>query len=726
MIKELKLLHNAATNELDELLGSILESTDIQSIVEKLLSSEADDIIGDGVSVIDAIGMLITVAQYVETDTTMESIMIDDDYDKLQAKYESVTGKFISGTNGTSGSNRPVAHHRYPELRGSLDKVHFIRNDEIPKKDSRRSLESWLNTSINKCKFDMSKTIMLAHYYKFDGVSGVFECTGNNIDQVLTRKDTDENTGLIITHLFKDKTVNDLFGDIFDATSIGNSKLGIKVEILMKTDKFEEFKSLFVTKPPKNHRSAVSMITNTFEEELNPDWVNYLSIMPVQISSDIELDEDSFINGWYLVGKENGRYQYINASEQPALIRSSIEPFLDMVSEYNDYYISNSQSNNIPIDGVVWTILNGDMVETLGRSDNKNKYQVAYKFAAGVEKSKVTKVTFPVGPVSGLVTPLVEFEPVKIMGNTITTASLSNIDKFERMHIHIGDEIMVKYNIIPTIYKTDDCKESDSPEVKYPTHCPVCGNELSVKVNQESGNRTVRCINPDCPCHIAGKIYNYVNKVKIANIGLKTIEDLICLGVLETIGDLYRIQEHEFRIKSAPGYGETKYNNMVKSINSRLVLYPHELLGGIGIPDMGRRMMKKVCTVIEVDDLLKLDDNLIDVLTKIDGIGEKTAIKICDGLLQNEMLIKDIMRYVELKPYEVESTGIKVLFSKVRDTELERILKEKYNAEIQDSYTKATDLLIVKDLSVTSSKIEKAKKDGKKIMSINQAREEFK
>ncbi len=738
MIKQLKLLENFVTNERDDLLKVTLPTIDIEGIADKLLNAKSDSDIGMPLS--EALSILLNTAQYIETDTTMESIMMDDTYDKLHEKYIDLTGHSITGTNGTSGSNRPTAQHKYPELRGSIDKVHFIHDKDIPSNDSRKSLESWFRAAIKKCYSDNTKYtgMNIGSWFKWDGISGVFESSENTINQVLTRKDTDTNTGTIITHIFKDMKVSDVFLDIKNEDSnfrwipvdtFNKSEYGIKTEIYMTKYNFERFKSLFVTKPPKNHRSAVSMITNTLAEDYNPERLQYLTIQPLQISSSekIELTTEESI-AWSYVGMENGRHQYIRTSNFWHIMKDiSIDKLVDTLN--TDSIIPHhdvAERDGLPIDGVVITILNQDMVSKLGRSDNKNKYQVAFKFAAGTEKTKVKNVTFPVGPVTGLITPLLEIEPVTIMGNTITNATLSNIDKFDRLNLHVGDEIFIKYNIVPTVYKTDECKESNNPKIDFPTHCPVCNHELDVKVNEDSGNRTVRCINLDCPSRVSGKIYNYINKLGITGIGLNTIEDLISVGIINKIPDLYRIQEYENEIINMPGYGQIKYNNIVKAINSKLTLYPHELLGSIGIPDIGRRIMKKVCKSIDFNELINLNPSMITLLVNIDGIGEKFANKICEGILNNKFLIDEILHYVVIKPYEDEpDTTFKVLFTKVRDSELADILRNKYNADIQDSYTKDTSLVITKDKTVTSSKIEKARKDGKRIITIDEARKEF-
>lgn len=730
MIKQLKLLQNFVTNERDDLLKVTLPTIDIEGIADKLLNAKSDSDIGMPLD--EALSILLNTAQYIETDTTMESIMMDDTYDKLHEKYIDLTGHSITGTNGTSGSNRPTAQHKYPELRGSIDKTHFIYDKDVPDKDSRKSLESWFRAAIKKCYPDNTKYngIIIGSWFKWDGVSGVFEASKNTINEVLTRKDTDTNTGTVITHIFKGKKMSTIFkhNNCLPADLYNKSEYGVKTEIFMTMPNFERFKSSFVTNPPKNHRSAVSMITNTLAEDYIPEWLKYLTIQPLQIScnEELELSSDD-CDLWQYVGEENGRHQYIR-TENITIYTSDvrIDDILYVKSCDIECYRNAIQTDGLPIDGVVITILSPDMVSKLGRSDNKNKYQVAFKFAAGTEKTKVKNVTFPVGPVTGLITPLLEIEPVTIMGNTITNATLSNIDKFDRLNLHVGDEIFIKYNIVPTVYKTTECVESTNPKIEFPTQCPVCNHKLDVKVNEDSGNRTVRCINLDCPSRVSGKIYNYINKLGIMGIGLNTIEDLISVGIINKIPDLYRIQEYENEIINMPGYGQIKYNNIVKAINSKLTLYPHELLGSIGIPDIGRRIMKKVCKSIDFNELINLNPSMITLLVNIDGIGEKFANKICEGILNNKFLIDEILHYVAIKPYEDEpETTFKVLFSKVRDTELADILRNKYNADIQDSYTKDTSLVIIKDKTAISSKIEKARKDGKRIITIDEARKEF-
>lgn len=727
--KILQSLKNMTSNELNDLLATTLQSIDLMSIGEYLLKV---DTLEEDISIEDAIYIVLSACQYIETDTTMESPITDELYDSLHEKYRQLTGKSIVGTpTEITNSAKPLKPHTYPELRGSLDKVHFINEDDIPDRDSRKSLEGWFMGIIRKYT-NITNTpcpnILMYHDLKFDGLSGVFECTGNRIDTVLTRKDVDANLGVDVTHIFQDMTVHELFKDAIPEELTNSSALsyGIKTEMLVIAKSFEEMKqNLTKSRMPKNRRSAASMIVNTSRDEFDPEWSKYLTVVPFQIScftNPSDNIKEALSNKWLSVGEINGRPQYLRFKKGNLLQTSNSFSLVSelVAKEILDTTKNEAETYGIPIDGVVFTITNKDIAETIGRDHNINKFQIAYKFPAGVEKTKVTSVEFMVGPVAGTITPLAKVEPVIIMGNTITNVSLSNYDKLDRLNLHIGDEVMVKYDIIPTLYKTSDCVESGNPKITPPMECPICHEPLTIS------DLTVRCTNTMCSSRVAGKIYNYVKKLGLQGIGLATIEDLISIGCLNTIPDLYKIHFYKDKIISMPGYGEKSYDNLVKGINSKLIVYPHELLGALGIPDIGRTIMKKICKVIPVEGLLYDDPTTITKMIDIDGIGEKTAIKICAGMESNREIIKELMRYLEIKPYDsnIES-NLKVLFTKIRDPKFAAHLEYNYGAEIMSGYSSKVTLLIVPDENATSSKITAAKKDGKLIMTIAEAKEKY-
>ena len=114
----------------------------------------------------------------------------------------------------------------------------------------------------------------------------------------------------------------------------------------------------------------------------------------------------------------------------------------------------------------------------------------------------------------------------------------------------------------------------------------------------------------------------------------------------------------------------------------------------------------------------------------MEGIKEESATKILLGVQRNIDTIKLLSSELMIKPYkdfieEVNEDAIHVCFTKVRDKEFETFLKSN-GIVVLDKYTKRVDMLICKDPNEDSSKIKRAKKDGKEIVSLTQAYQLFK
>lgn len=707
----LKTLRHFIDNESDDLLESSISSVDFISIGNELLQDNSD---------IQDIEDLLLITQYIETDTTLESIIPDEMYDSLYEKYKDITGKDITGTSISNTTNRPTKEHKYPEARGSLDKVHFVYDKEKPVNDSRKSLEYWFRNVLRQCEhlpLNYDKIPVFGDI-KHDGLCAVFECTGNRIDHILTRRDTESNIGVDITHIVNGLYIEDVFTTIKIPEEVINHRkeYAIKTEVMVSTEEFNKMQEE-LTDPPKNRRSAASMILNTIRDEYDRTWLNHLTIQPLQLS--LTWNMDKIHDGWVYIGKINDRDQFIKPSL--GIVGYLGDNYNKLMNDLETTIIprlkEDANDRELPTDGVVFTIADLNIVETVGRKDNRNKFQVAYKFPAGIAKTKLLDVDFQVGCITGTITPVAKVEPVKIMGNTIVSPGLSNCEKMEKLNLRVGDEVLIRYDIVPILYKDATCKSGTGDVFKTPKVCPVCGHDLYVK------DVTVRCMNTLCETRRVGKIYNYVNKIGIENVGKSTVEELVDREYLDTIADLYRLQNYKSEIIKLSGWGELKFAKMIHSINKQLLYYPHQILGSIGIPDIGRRVMEKVCKVIPPTVLIyKIcnEEPILDEILSINGIGEKMARKIYDGIKENKEVLDDLLRYVSFKEYELDADNKPiVLFSKVkRDGEFESYL-EANGYKVATGYSKAITILVVPNLSETSTKIEKAKKDGKEIVDMD-------
>lgn len=737
-------IHNCIQNNLKDIILEYTSTMNSEEIAENLIG---DDILPqnkNGISYPELLKWFIELCSYIEEETNSPAIISDEMYDKLVAKLidigeEQPIGSPISITAGLD--EKP---HEFPELRGSLAKVHFIWEREIPKKDSRKSLEGYLKNVVRQMKLaniPVGKTTISLDM-KYDGVSHIIEAYNKEFQHILTRGDVGANMGKELTSIFTkffpsniDETSNDTTIDTESMTSnmqlkdvpielwSMDSKYGIKVETYMLTDLYEKYE-LKSNDKKCNRRSAVVSICNQSPDNVsyNDNRSSYLRMMHFQISSEKPIDicdTNGRLGNWYPIGKVNGRFQYLYVKNTMTVDLSDIDGICEMISNMKEDLRQESERLNIPIDGVVLTLLDGKLVELLGRKNDKNMFQVAFKFPAGVKKTIVDCVDFQIGPIAGLLTPVARLKPIKINGNTISNVTVCNKAKLERLNLHEGDEVIIQYDIIPSIFKDSTCKESDNPVIKFPTHCPMCGGTIENE----------RCTNPDCPSKLIGHIINFIDKNRIkGGIGIQTIVDLVEYGFLDSIGDLYRLYQRRDELYNLPGYGKTSIDNLINGISESRKMYPHELLGSIGIPSIGLKKMEKICRNLNViGNLDHLEDLLIPAIN-IPGIGEKTAKLALIGIESRKDLIEDLCSNIELLPYSNKKTnGESVCFTLVRDTDFEKFLEDN-GVSIKNSVTNDLTVLIIPDgiIHASSSKIKKASEKGIDIITITEAKKRWK
>ena len=738
-LKQLSAVHNCIEKKLSDQVLVYLETINAQEISEELLN---DDVLQKNDALLtydEALRYFIELCSYVEEETTLPSLITDETYDMLVEKFIDLGEEQPIGSPTSNIVGIGDKPHKFPELRGSLTKVHFIYNNEIPEKDTRKSLEGYLNKVVKKCKdagISLSN-IPISVDFKYDGVSHVLEGTMGNIDTILTRGDTDNNMGKDLTPVFKKLFPTDENDELNEDNLVAsmrlnlipcdmwyeNSQYGIKVETYMRTDKFDEFKKE-INDEKCNRRSAVTSICNQDAKNIDRDndLKKYLSMQHFQIASTkkIEMDKETTEpDHWKYIGKINNRYQYLYVDNVYEVNLEDIQAVCELVKKSINYLQKLADIQNIPIDGIVISILDEKVIDLLGRKNNKNMFQVAFKFPAGVEKTTIEKVDFQVGPIAGVITPMARLKPIKINGNTISNVTLSNKDKLERLQIREGDEVIIKYDIVPTIFKDKTCKSSNKPLVEFPTECPIC----SAPIENE------RCSNRNCPAKIVGRIFNFVDKNKIGGgIGFNTIIDFVNHDYLKSIGDLFRLYRNRKELCNIQGYGESSIDSILGGISDAREMYPHQVFGGIGIPNIGMRIMEKVCKEIDlIGNLYKLDD-IVDSLNKIKGIGEKTTIALIDGIKENMSVIEDLLNNVTIKPYKNDEVITDVVcFSSTRDKDFERYLEDNH-VKVSESLTKEVTILIIPDEPVEkkTGKMKKAEENGIDIISISEAKKRWK
>ena len=675
--KELLKMNDETINEIVEMLKGI----NFEGIVEYFNNNENMDDMD-----LFTCRKLVEILQFIYNNTDIVPPVSDETYDKLyQIMLDAGLGDIVGSVNS---QGKPVREHRYPDLRGTLNKVHFVFNVDKDG-DKRRSIEDWI-TSIENIlgrNINNTKEFEIRLQAKWDGCSAVFECDENgNVEHVLMRGDTEKNLAVDIVKLFED------FID-FQIYANGRDKFAVQTEVLMNQLDYERICKEY--KEFKSPRSATSSILN--EKELQPHLSKYLTVEPLRI-------------------------QYVG--KQPEIIPN--EEF-DMISNLFDLrdlrqciqtINEHAKEEGRTTDGVVLHLLDKTIQNKLGRDGAINRYEVAYKFPAEATKAKLIDIEFSYG-LGGNITPVAKIEPVVMLGKTISSISMGSIDRFRSMdYLTTGSEIIVRYEIIPYMDIDHTCKINEYGSRFYvPTHCKHCGSLLVE-------DPLLKCNNDDCPSRVIGNVVNYINKMRIENINIETVSTLFDQGIITNIESLYKLSDHKSKIISLPGFGEKSYEKIIDGVDKRRIVYDYELLGSLGIQSIGVRMFKKILSVMDLETVLRLakDQMLAVNLMGLPGFGEKTASRVQYGVVNKLSTIYFLLNEIQLKekvaPGKLKG---KVCFSQVRDPQFEsELINNGY--EVVNSITKTTDYLIVPSLDVMSSKITKAQKYGITIFNLEQAK----
>ena len=628
---------------------------------------------------------LIEILQFIYNNTDIVSPVSDEVYDQLyQVMLDAGLGDIVGSVNS---QGKPVREHQYPDLRGTLNKVHFVFNVDKDG-DKRRSIEDWITSVENILGRNINNTeeFEVILQAKWDGCSAVFECDEyGKVEHVLMRGDTEKNQAVDIVELFGDSIR-------FDKFSKGK-KFAVQAEILMNQAEYE--KICVEYKEFKSPRSATSSILN--EKILQPHLSKYLTIEPLRI-------------------------QYVG--EQPELIPNYDFDMVSNLFNLRDIQECIKQINlhakeeGRTTDGVVLHLSNKKLQNKLGRNDAINRYEVAYKFPAEAKKAILKYIDFSTG-LGGNITPVAKIEPVVMLGKTIKSISLGSVDRYRSMmdRLSEGSEVIIRYEIIPYLELDHTCKvNKDGNICEVPTHCIYCGELLEE-------DPLLKCVNENCKSRVIGKIVNYINKMRIENINIETVEDFFSVGILDSIESLYSLYKHKDTIVNMTGYGEKSYDKIIEGIDKRQQVFDYELLGSLGIQSIGQKIFKNILSVYDLETLLRLSEEhmLANALIGLSGFGEKTAVRVQQGINSNMKTIRFLLEVLTLKE-KVQPGKLKgkVCFSQVRDPKLESELINR-GYEVSDSLTKTTNYLIVPSLDVVSSKITKAKKYQIEILTIEQS-----
>ncbi len=389
-----------------------------------------------------------------------------------------------------------------------------------------------------------------------------------------------------------------------------------------------------------------------------------------------------------------------------------------------------SKRSSLPydIDGVVVKVDELKWQQALGSTAKHVRGAIAYKFSPEQALTQIKDITVQVGR-TGVLTPVVELEPVLVAGSTIARATLHNQEEIIRKDIRIGDFVWIEKggDVIPKVVQVDFSRRSkDSMPWRMPKHCPSC----AAPVHHIEAEVAMRCINKKCTKQQLEKIIFFASKdaMDIDHLGEKVAEQLFRKGLIQNIADIYRLKQEDLALLD--GFKEKSIRNLLESIEKSKVCSLPRFILALGIKYVGEgtaEALAKAASTIEA--LSKMSE---ETLQNIEGVGDKVAHSVKEFFLDPEN-IKEVGDLLALgvTPDPLQSnfdqghpffgktfvlTGTLQSFTR---SQAASFIKDK-GGKVSSSISAKTDYLLAGEEA--GSKLDKAKKLQVKIIS----EEEFK
>src|SRR6266571_2269624 len=293
-------------------------------------------------------------------------------------------------------------------------------------------------------------------------------------------------------------------------------------------------------------------------------------------------------------------------------------------------------------DGAVIKLNSIPLRERLGATSKAPRWGMAYKYAPDQAETKLNAITVQVGR-TGALTPVAELEPVFLAGTTVKRATLHNEDQIRRLDVRVGDTVVIQKagEIIPEVVRVmTDRRTGREKAFHFPKECPECGSKVSKGAAAEGEAAVWRCINPDCPAQIRGRIEHWCSRgaMDIEGGGEVLVAQLAKNGLVHDVADLYRLKLDE--IANLERMGEKSARNFLAGVAASKSRDMWRVLYGLGILHVGTGVAKTLGR--SFPDLDAVFAASVDQLTDTEDVGDVIADSIVQwyGEVRNRKLIE--------------------------------------------------------------------------------------
>ena len=273
------------------------------------------------------------------------------------------------------------------------------------------------------------------------------------------------------------------------------------------------------------------------------------------------------------------------------------------------------------MDGAVIKINRLSQRRELGSTAKAPRWAVAFKYPPEKKESRVLDIVVQVGR-TGVLTPKVIVEPVRLAWTTVSAATLHNQDNIDRLDLRIGDTVLLQKagEIIPEVLSVNKEKRpSGTVPFVLPSVCPECGSP----VVRDPDGAALRCTSPECPAQRLRNLAHFASReaMDIEGLGISVCESLINAGLVRSAADLYTLDKAS--VAALDRMGETSAGNLLSAIEKSKEAGLARLLCAFGIRQVGQKAAKVLAgSFTDLDSLMEAD---VEQLMAIPDIGGITA-----------------------------------------------------------------------------------------------------
>ena len=545
--------------------------------------------------------------------------------------------------------------------------------------------------------------------YKIDGLSMALRYENGDLSLALTRGDG-VNFGEDVTA--NAKVISDVKKKLKDKPEY----LEIRGEVYMKNEDFDrvnEQQELLGKKIFANPRNCAAGTLRQLDSRVTKE--RKLSMFVFNIQQ---------VRGMDIMTHTQG-YEFLKRQGIPIIEDYKVCKTADEVWNAITAIGENRGNLGYDIDGAVIKINRYSDRELIGNTSKVPKWAIAYKYPPEEKETKLLDIELSVGR-TGRITPTAVFEPVRLCGTSVSRATLHNQDFIDDLDVGIGDTIVV-YKSGEIIPKVKEVRKEKRPEgwkhFAIPDVCPVCG----AKAEREKDTADIKCTSPNCPAQLERHIINFVGRdaMDIKGFGTVYIEELVHLGYIKDIADIFELKDHREELIEQGIIGKEKNTDkLLDTIEKAKENDAYMLLTGFGIPNVGKAAAKTIMK--RFSSILDLEDADRDALMEVDDVGEVSAD--CIFRFFHDEKNKDMIARLKSLGVNMEAEETETIFSPISGKTVvitgtlptlgrkeAAELVEKYGGKVSGSVSKKTDFVLAGENA--GSKLTKATELGIAVIS---------